>query len=79
MYGPPSTIKLHVAGNGRAKKWQIKRAVENHLGIKTEDENAADALAVWLWAKGLPEAARSEQKPKAKPKRKRTAKAGRLF
>lgn len=51
----PTTIKAFVAGHGQAKKEQVMRAVETHLGIVTTDSDEADALAVLIWARAHPE------------------------
>ena len=52
----PGTIKKVIAGNGRAKKKEVQKAVRKILGSKvksaahkkTHFDNAADALAVAL-------------------------------
>jgi crossover junction endodeoxyribonuclease RuvC len=79
LYAKPNAIKKFVTDDGRATKEQVMLSVYLHLGIKTEDANAADALAVLLWARGLPDRVRTEQaKPKGRgrPRRKKEA---RLF
>lgn len=50
----PSRLKKFTTDDGRAKKNAMKAAVERHLGIRTDDDNIADALAVLLWAKAFP-------------------------
>lgn len=73
----PMTLKAFVAGNGRAKKPAVIAAVERHLGIRTQDDNVADALAVLLWAKAYPDGMLA--KPPRRRARSRKATERRLF
>jgi crossover junction endodeoxyribonuclease RuvC len=47
---PPATVKLEVAGSGRAEKRQVAYMVARHLGLTERGDagDAADALAVAL-------------------------------
>lgn len=51
----PATIKAFVAGNGKATKADVIRAVELHFGIVAQDDNEADAIAILFWAMAHPE------------------------
>lgn len=50
---PPKSLKRFVTGNGCAKKEQVIREVEKKYGVKTEDDNIADAVGLaqvaWVW------------------------------
>lgn len=47
------TIKKHISGRGDASKDRVKQAVELLLGIKPKDDNEADAIAIWHYAKEI--------------------------
>lgn len=46
---PVGTIKKYITGNGAAKKWEVIEAVEK-LGYTPDDDNAADAVALFEYA-----------------------------
>jgi Holliday junction resolvasome RuvABC endonuclease subunit len=50
---PPKSLKRFVTGNGSADKELVIREVERKYGVKTEDDNIADAVglaqAAWVW------------------------------
>lgn len=71
---PPSSLKLFATGSGKAKKNDMRRAVELHLGLRIDDHNEADALMILLWAQQ--EMARPPRPTKAQARRakKRNAK-----
>lgn len=46
----PTSIKKHIAGNGRADKEQVRRAVERLFGIVTANDNESDAAAMAMLA-----------------------------
>lgn len=52
LFTPPA-IKKWLTGHGRAKKPQMIRWVEVRFGIKTENDNVADAIAVMEFAKNM--------------------------
>jgi Holliday junction resolvasome RuvABC endonuclease subunit len=69
----PATLKKWATGNGRAKKWQMIAALERLYGIKTNDDNCADAILICKYAEfsdGSPlvAAARKAKKPKSAAK-----------
>ena len=45
---PPSVVKKAVVGYGQASKAQVQLMVQHLLGLKMDNEHAADALAVGL-------------------------------
>jgi hypothetical protein len=44
-----ATIKKYITGSGRATKEDVIKAVKKR-GFKPKDDNAADAIALWLYA-----------------------------
>lgn len=47
---PVKTIKKHITGNGAANKERVIKAVEK-LGYEPQDDNTADAIAIFEYAK----------------------------
>jgi Holliday junction resolvasome RuvABC endonuclease subunit len=47
------TIKKHIAGHGHADKKEVRKAANLIFGMNVKDENAADSLALWAYAKAL--------------------------
>lgn len=47
----PTQIKKWLTGNGNAKKNQMIRFVESMFGLRTNDDNVADAVAIMEMAK----------------------------
>lgn len=47
----PSQIKKWLTGNGNAKKDQMIRFVESMFGVRTNDDNVADGVAIMEMAK----------------------------
>lgn len=49
----PKSLKRFVTGNGSAEKDQVIREVEKRYGVKTKDDNIADAVGLaqvaWVW------------------------------
>lgn len=43
---PPSTLKLYAAGHGTADKSRMMKAVREHYGYSTSNDNVADAVAL---------------------------------
>lgn len=66
VIGPfhPTTIKSFATGSGRAKKHDMIRAAETQLGIRTTDDNVADALFILELAKHPRQWAQSPKKVK---------------
>lgn len=49
---PVGTIKKYITGNGGAKKQEVIEAVQK-LGFNPGDDNAADAIALYLYSKNV--------------------------
>lgn len=66
VIGPfhPTTIKNFATGSGRAKKHDMIRAAEVQFGIRTNDDNIADALFILELAKHPRQWAQSPKKVK---------------
>lgn len=45
LYAPP-TVKLHTTGSGRATKEQMIATIRTRFGIRTTNDNEADAIAI---------------------------------
>jgi Holliday junction resolvasome RuvABC endonuclease subunit len=73
IYVPVGTAKKRLAGNGNAKKPDMIAAAAR-LGHITDDDNAADALAVGLVAIDLIKGGKTHVEKKTKPKAATAAK-----
>lgn len=44
----PSTVRMHVMGNGKAKKEQVKRVLQSTFKVKFDNDDESDAVACAL-------------------------------
>ena len=49
----PSEIKKHATGKGNAKKSDMVKAAQEKYGLKSSDDNEADAVHIYHYAKSI--------------------------
>lgn len=78
----PASLKAWATDNGRATKADMMRMLERHYGIKTSDDNEADAIWILKWAEQQmkhPELRRAPVKAVNKRRKAAAKREARLF